>query len=57
MVAINEDQTEIVKFLLKKGVNALTINWKDNDGNTALSEAMAEGYGEIVSLLKAAGAK
>ena len=51
-------RVDAVKFLLKKGrVNPLTINWADNDGHTALSEAKAIGHKEIVGLLMAAGAK
>jgi len=50
-------KVDAVKFLIKKGVGPLTVNRKDNDGNTALSEARAAGHAEIVALLQGIGAK
>jgi len=48
------EYTDIVKLLIENGAD---VNVKDKDGMTALMYASEEGYTEIVSLLKNAGAK
>jgi hypothetical protein len=47
---------KIVKFLIKKGVSTLHVNWMDNDGHTPLSEAEFYGHRDIVAELKKIGA-
>ena len=56
MEAAAMGHTKIVKYLIKKGVGKMHINWMDNDRNTALSEAEANGHAEIVAELKKIGA-
>ena len=56
MEACAAGQLEIVKMLVNNRasvgkVTKLHINWKDNDGNTALSEAKAMGHQHIVDYL------
>jgi len=56
MEAAHYGQEEVVKFLIKKGVNRMTINWQDNDGNTALGEAKRMGKAKVAKILMDAGA-
>ncbi|OGV97496.1 MAG: hypothetical protein A3I04_02140 [Nitrospinae bacterium RIFCSPLOWO2_02_FULL_39_110] len=52
-VASDEGYLDIVKILLADGAD---VNKKDNDGSTALIEAVGKGHIDIVKVLLAAGA-
>ena len=56
-------QLAVCKFLCTKGpsnkapVNKMTINWTDNNGNTALGEARRMGHGAVADYLVSMGAQ
>ena len=53
-LAAADGQTQIVKFLITKGVN---VNCEDRFGNTPLREALRGNHSEIAKMLREAGAK
>ena len=54
MMAVDSNNEEVVRFLIKNGAN---VNAKTKDGDTALSLAVKKGYTNIIEILKANGAK
>ncbi len=52
-MAAKEGKTEIVRYLLAKGVN---VDLRDADGRTALTYAASEGQTEVIKILLQAGA-
>jgi ankyrin repeat protein len=53
VVAVNQKNIEVVKFLLEKGAN---VHLADNTGHTALMKAACVGHKDIVKILAGAGA-